>query len=88
MTHIFGPNGPIHSVFFLICVEQEGASFKTTSSYVYFTWRPPVTKKLIFSKVGPESAPAGRVNIDEIFRNFIFMFYWTKCSLKKKVSKI
>ena len=48
MTHIFGPDGPIHSVFVLICVEQEGASFKTTSSYVYFTWRPPVTKKLIF----------------------------------------
>ena len=41
-----------------------------------------------FQKVGPENAPAGRVNVDEIFRNFIFMFYWTKRSLKKKVSKI
>ena len=40
-----------------------------------------------FKKVGPESAPAGRVNVDEIFRNFIFMFYWTKRSLKKKVSE-
>ena len=69
-------------------MEQEGASFKTTSSYVYVTWRPPVTKKLdFFQKVGPESAPTGRVNVDEIFRNFIFMFYWTKRSLKKKVSE-
>ena len=41
-----------------------------------------------FQKVGSESAPAGRVNVDEIFQNFIFMFYWTKRSLKKKVSKI
>ena len=40
-----------------------------------------------FQKVGPESAPAGRVNVDEIFQNFIFMFYWTKRSLKKKVSE-
>ena len=40
-----------------------------------------------FQKVGSESAPAGRVNVDEIFQNFIFMFYWTKRSLKKKVSE-
>ena len=41
-----------------------------------------------FQKVVPESAPAGRVNVDEIFWNFVFMFYLTKRSLKKKVSKI
>ena len=40
-----------------------------------------------FQKVGSESAPAGRVNVDEIFQNFIFMFYWTKRSSKKKVSE-
>ena len=31
--------------FFLICVEQERASFKTTSNYAHLTWRPPVIKK-------------------------------------------
>ena len=60
MTYIFGPNGPIQTFFFLICVEQEGASFKTTSSYVYFTWRPPVTKKFIFFKKWVRKMP-GRV---------------------------
>ena len=40
-----------------------------------------------FQKVGLENALAGKVNVDEIFRNSIFMFYWTKHSLKKKVSE-
>ena len=46
---------------------------------------PSSDKKVDFSqKVGPENAPTGRANVDEIFGNFIFMFYRTKRSLKKK----
>ena len=40
-----------------------------------------------FQKVAPENAPADRVHVDEIFQNFIFMFYWTKRSLRKKMSE-
>ena len=65
----------IISLDLMVQFTQEGASSKTTSSNAHLTWRPPVTKKLIFfQKVGPENALAGRVNVDEIFLNFIFMF--------------
>ena len=84
MTHIFGLNGPIHSVFFNMCGTRRGI-FQNHFQLCIFYMAPSSDEKVdFFQKVGPESVPAGRVNVDEIFRNFIFKFYWTKRSLKKR----
>ena len=59
--------------------------FKNHFQLCTFDMAPSNDEKVnFFQKVGPENASAGRVIINEIFRNFILMFYWTKRSLEKR----